>query len=69
MSAGGHGGSPKSWVAVSVIFIGFLIGGLGLPLENWPMFWVGTGVAIAGGILAAAVGIMEDVVLDEPVRS
>ncbi|GAB3669955.1 hypothetical protein GCM10027589_38270 [Actinocorallia lasiicapitis] len=68
MSAGGHGGSPKSWVAVSVIFIGFLVGGLGLPLQIWPLFWAGVGIAVVGGILAAAVGIMEDVVLDEPVR-
>lgn len=32
MSTGSHAGRPKSWVAVSIIFIGFVIGGVGIVM-------------------------------------
>lgn len=66
MSSNSHAGRPASWVAVVVIFAGFLIGGLALPMgPNWPIFWVGAGLAVAGGVLGLIVDIMSDVVLDE----
>ena len=66
MSSGSHVGRPKSWAAVAVIFIGFVVGGVAIPLgPNWPMFWVGAGIVVLGGIIAFAVDIMGDVVLDE----
>lgn len=68
MSGGGHGGSPKSWVAVSVIFVGFLVGGLGLPMQNWPVFWAGVGITVLGVVIGIVVRIMDDVVLDQPVQ-
>jgi hypothetical protein len=59
----GHGsGRPISWIAVLVICLGFVIGGVGLcqgpPI--WWIFWTGLGIAIAGSVFAWAVGIMED---------
>lgn len=67
MSAGSHAGRPSSWVAVLVIVIGFTVGGLALPLgPNWLMFWIGAGIVVLGGVLAFAVDIMSDVIVDEP---
>lgn len=60
----GHGGRPSSWVAVSVIFIGFLIGGLAIPLESWALGAAGAGLIVVGGIVALVVDVMSDVVLD-----
>jgi hypothetical protein len=65
MSGSGHGGRPSSWVAVAVIFIGFLIGGLAIPLGSWTLGAVGLGVVVVGGIVALVVDIMSDVVLDQ----
>ena len=54
-------GRTTSWVAVLVIVIGFIVGGIGLIVgPSWPLFWVGAGVAIIGGIFALATGIMDD---------
>lgn len=67
MSGSSHAGRPSSWIAVSVIFIGFVVGGVAIPLgPNWLFFWVGVGITVLGGILALVVDIMSDVVVEEP---
>ncbi|TDE33588.1 HGxxPAAW family protein [Actinomadura sp. 6K520] len=67
MSTGSHAGRPKSWVAVSIIFIGFIIGGVGIVMgPDWIVFGIGAAVTVLGGIIALAVDIMTDVVVDEP---
>jgi hypothetical protein len=67
MSSGSHAGRPKSWVAVTVIFIGFVVGGVALCVgPNWPLFGVGAGIVVLGGIAALLLDIMTDVVVDEP---
>ncbi len=67
MSSSGHAGRPSSWVAVSVIFIGFLVGGIALPIgPNWILFWVGVGIVVVGGVIALLVDVMSDVVIAQP---
>ena len=54
-------GRPVSWVAVSTMMAGFLVGGFGLILGPiWWLFWVGAGMVAAGGLLALATNIFED---------
>ena len=56
-----HHGRPASWVAVTVIVIGFVIGGIALTVgPSWVLFWVGTAIVVVGGIMAAATRIMDD---------
>ncbi|MEU5882556.1 HGxxPAAW family protein [Spirillospora sp. NPDC047279] len=67
MSSGSHAGRPKSWVAVTIIFIGFAVGGWALVIgPHWPLFWGGAAITLLGGVVAWAVDIMTDVVVDEP---
>jgi hypothetical protein len=40
-----HGNTPAAWTAVVVALAGFLVGGLGLMVGSWPMFWVGVALA------------------------
>ncbi len=63
---GSHAGLLKSWVAVAIIFIGFVVGALGLPLGVWPMFWAGVAIVAVGGVFALYVRIMADVVYAVP---
>jgi hypothetical protein len=54
-------GRPVSWVAVSLMLLGFLVGGLGLVFgPTWWAFWVGIGIVAVGGLLALATGISND---------
>jgi hypothetical protein len=54
-------GRPVSWVAVTIIMVGFLVGSLALVFgPTWWLFWCGGAVAIVGALLAAATDIFED---------
>ncbi|GGM95226.1 hypothetical protein GCM10010106_49970 [Thermopolyspora flexuosa] len=63
-----HAGRLKSWIAVSVIFVGFLIGGYALTAgPNWGLFWIGgIGLCVVGGIMALVFDVYSDVILDKP---
>lgn len=62
-----HGGRASSWMAVTVMLIGFTVGGVGLCLgPNWFMFWLGAGLVALGGILALVFDIFSDVIVDSP---
>jgi hypothetical protein len=55
------GGRTVSWVAVTMILVGFLAGGLALIFgPTWWLFWVACGVAAVGGLMALATGIFDD---------
>jgi hypothetical protein len=56
-----HHGRPSSWVAVTVIVVGFILGGIALTVgPSWVLFWVGAAIVVVGGIMAAATRIMDD---------
>ena len=45
-------GRPISWIAISVIIVGFIVGGIALvPHPTWWLFWVGAGIAIVGCLI------------------
>jgi ABC-type transport system involved in cytochrome c biogenesis permease subunit len=57
----GAQGRPVSWIAVGVIILGFMVGGVGLVAgPMWWLFWVGVAITVGGGIFAWAIDIMED---------
>jgi hypothetical protein len=56
-----HHGRPVSWVAVVIILIGFVVGGLAMIFgPTWWLVWVGGGIVVVGGILSLATGIFND---------
>lgn len=54
-------GRAVSWFSVSLIMVAFLIGGFALVFgPTWWLFWVALGLAVVGGLIAAATGIFDD---------
>ncbi len=57
-------GRTVSWVAVSIIMLGFLVGGLALILgthgPTWWLFWTGAGLAVLGTLTAIVTNTFED---------
>jgi hypothetical protein len=58
-------GRKVSWVAVSIMVIGFVVGGLGLIVGGhggplWWLFWTGAGIAVLGLLIAVATNTFED---------
>ncbi|WP_245623097.1 HGxxPAAW family protein [Spirillospora albida] len=66
-SHGSHAGRPSSWIAVGIIFVGFVIGGVALCAgPSWIMFWIGAAVIVAGIVVSGLVHLFSDVVVDAP---
>jgi len=54
-------GRPASWVASSIVIVGFIISGIALPIgPTWWLFWTGVGIVVLGAIIGAAVHIFDD---------
>jgi hypothetical protein len=54
-------GRPASWVAVSIIIIGFIVGGIAMVVgQVWWLFWSGGGIVVIGGIFALSEGVLDD---------
>jgi Family of unknown function (DUF6704) len=53
-------GRTVSWVAVSLIMVAFLAGGLALVFEVWWIFWAAVGVAVIGGLMGAGINLFDD---------
>ncbi len=51
-----HGNTPAAWTGVVIILVGFVLGGIGLIVSSWPIFWVGVIFAPIAGL---AVKIMQ----------
>ncbi len=56
-------GRATSWIAVALVILGFILGGVGLiVLTSVPwLLWVGVALAVGGLIFGFATGIMDDV--------
>jgi hypothetical protein len=53
-----HGSTPAAWTGVLIVLVGFLIGGIGLVIENMLVFWVGVACAPLGALVGYAMGKM-----------
>ena len=54
-------GRPTSWVATSIIIVGFIVGGIALCIgPAWWLFWTGAGIVVLGALFGAATHMMDD---------
>jgi hypothetical protein len=54
-------GRRVSWIAVSIMMVGFVVGGLALVFgPTWWVFWLGCGISVVGLLTAIATNIFED---------
>lgn len=54
----GHGHTPAAWTAVGLMFLGFLIAGIALPLALPWLFFVGIGVVVLGAVVGKVMQMM-----------
>jgi hypothetical protein len=47
-----HGNTPAAWTGVMIILVGFVVGGIGLVIDNMTVFWVGVAMVPAGVVVA-----------------
>jgi hypothetical protein len=41
-----HGRTPAAWAGTMITSLAFLVGAIGLVLNNWPVFWVAVGLIV-----------------------
>jgi hypothetical protein len=58
MADGHHGSTPAAWTAVSLCLIAFCVGGAGLMMGNWVVFWVGMALILVSGIVGKVMQAM-----------
>jgi len=46
-----HGSTPAAWTGVAIVLLAFVVGGLGLVLENMPLFFAGVALGPVGAIV------------------
>lgn len=51
-----HGNTPAAWTGVLIVLVGFVIGGIGLVIESWLIFWVGVACAPLGALVGYVMG-------------
>jgi len=51
-----HGNTPAAWTGVTLMLIGFVVGGIGLMVSSMLLFWVGVALQpiglVAGKVMA-----------------
>lgn len=58
MSSAHHGSTPAAWTGVTIVLLAFVVGGLGLVLENLLIFWIGVALAPIGAIVGMVMSKM-----------
>lgn len=53
-----HGNTPAAWTGVMIILLGFIVGGLGLVVDNMLLFWAGVALVPVGAIVGKVMQIM-----------
>lgn len=43
-----HGNTPAAWTTVTLVLLAFVVGGIGLMVYSWPVFWIGVALAPVG---------------------
>jgi hypothetical protein len=55
-----HGNTPAAWTGVTIMLLGFIVGGIGLVIGSMEMFWVGVvlqPVGLAAGKIMQVMGL------------
>ena len=53
-----HGRTVAAWVGTTVAMVAFIIGGVAVVVQNWPLFWVSAGLLVLGLIAAKVLQVM-----------
>jgi len=54
-----HGNTPAAWTTVTLVLLSFVVGGIGLMMSSWPVFWIGvaiTPIAVVVGLVMSKMG-------------
>jgi hypothetical protein len=43
-----HGRTVAAWTGTTIALVAFIIGGIAVMIQNWPLFWASAGLLVLG---------------------
>jgi hypothetical protein len=53
-----HGNTPAAWTGVTLMLVGFVVGGIGLVISSMLLFWIGVALQPIGIIVGKVMSVM-----------
>lgn len=53
-----HGNTPAAWTGVTIMLIGFVVGGIGLVMGSMLVFWIGVALQPIGLVAGKVMQMM-----------
>ena len=53
-----HGRTLAAWVGTTVALVAFILGGIAVMIQNWPLFWISAGLLVLGLIATKVLQVM-----------
>lgn len=53
-----HGNTPAAWTGVTIMLLGFVVGGIGLVMGSMLVFWIGVAMLPIGLIAGKVMSMM-----------
>ncbi|HZA04093.1 MAG TPA: HGxxPAAW family protein [Propionibacteriaceae bacterium] len=53
-----HGRTLAAWVGTTIALVAFILGGIAVIIQNWPLFWISAGLLVLGMIATKVLQVM-----------
>jgi hypothetical protein len=53
-----HGRTIAAWVGTTVALVAFILGGIAVIVQNWPLFWASAALLVVGVIATKVLQVM-----------
>ena len=53
-----HGRTVAAWTGTTIALVAFLLGGIAVVIQNWPLFWASAGLLVVGLIATKVLQVM-----------
>jgi hypothetical protein len=53
-----HGRTLAAWTGTTIAMVAFIMGGIAVVIQNWPLFWISAGLLVLGMIATKVLQVM-----------
>jgi ABC-type bacteriocin/lantibiotic exporter with double-glycine peptidase domain len=53
-----HGRTLAAWTGTTIAMVAFILGGIAVLIQNWPLFWVSVGLLVVAVIATKVLQVM-----------
>ena len=53
-----HGRTLAAWIGSTIAMVAFILGGIAVVVQNWPLFWGAAGLLVLGLIVTKVLQLM-----------